>query len=564
MTHRFSILTALRALLGAAACLWLSGAMAAKSVEKKPEVKIAPVAIEQPMVYELISHLVLDIHEDWAEDFDWKRLREFYLKRQFQPLWFEDETLTEKARLWRDTMLRAGEEGLDPAEYHSAAIRYLWRARRDVSKARLELLLTDAFIRYAIEARAGYQYPRLVDNEWYVTPPTVYPLKMLEEVFQAEDFQHALDIIPPQHGGYQRLKQALIRYSQLLHEQGEWTLIPKGKYMKLGSWDYQISLIRQRLKHEGYELDALPKDEYLFDRELEKAVKHFQKNTGEKPDGIVGPKTRYSMNLSIAERIEQIVQNMERWRWLPYDMGEKYLMVNMAGYRLYVVEKNDVVLEMPVIIGKPYRATPAFSRKVEYLEFNPTWKVPPTIAKEDFLPKIRKDIGFLKTNHIKVYENWAADAPEVNPEEVDWDALQPNELNFKFEQVAGDRNSLGRVKFMFPNSFRVYLHDTPSRNLFAQNVRTFSSGCIRVSRPVTLASYLLGKKNGWTNPEVRRLIERGETQRVNLKQEVPIYLLYWTAWVDEGNLVQFRPDIYRRNNKITSIAGDVDVSDQSG
>ena len=550
--------------MGAAVFLCLPIAMAAKSSEKKPQPHIPPVNIEQPMVNELVNHLVLDTHEDWAEDFDWTRLRAFYLKRQFQPVWFEDDAPTENARLWRDTLLRAGEEGLDPSEYHSAAIRYLWRARRDVSRARLELLLTDAFIRYAIEARAGYQYPRLVDNEWYVTPPKVYPLKMLDELLLAEDFQHALDIIPPQHGGYQRLKKALIRYSQMLHEQGEWTLIPKGKYMKLGSWDYQISLIRQRLKHEGYKLDELPKDEYLFDRELEKAVKHFQRNTGEKPDGIVGPKTRYAMNLSIADRIEQIVQNMERWRWLPYDMGEKYLMVNMAGYRLYIVEKNDVVLEMPVIIGKPYRATPAFSRKVEYLEFNPTWKVPPSIAKEDFLPKIRKDIGFLKSNNIKVFESWAADAPELNPEEVDWDAMEPKSLSYKFEQIAGDHNSLGRVKFMFPNSFRVYLHDTPSRKLFSQNVRTFSSGCIRVSRPVTLASYLLGKNNGWTNPEIRRLIERGETQRVNLKNEVPIYLLYWTAWVDEGDLVQFRPDIYRRNNKITSIAGDVDVSDQSG
>lgn len=554
---------ALRAILGVTLLVWLSTAIAGKTAEKTFKPELSPVAIEQTIVYELVHHLALDTYEDWAEDFDWARLRQFYRSRQFQPLWFDGEQPSEKAKLWRDTLLRAGEEGLDPGEYHSAAIRYLWRARRDVSKARLELLLTDAFIRYAIEARAGYQYPRLVDNEWYITPPKVKPLDMLKEVMRATDFQHALDVIPPQHGGYQRLKSALIHYQTLLHEKGEWTLVPKGRFLKLGSWDYQVSLVRERLQHEGYPIEELPVDEYLYDRGLEKAVKLFQRHTGEKPDGIVGPNTRFALNQPIEERIEQIVQNMERWRWLPHDMGERYVMVNMAGYRLYVVEQNEVVMDMPVIIGKPYKATPAFTKKVQYLEFNPTWKVPPSIAKDDFLPKLQKDSNFLKANNLKVYESWKADATELNPDEIDWDSIERDDLNFKFEQVAGEENSLGRVKFMFPNSFRVYLHDTPSRNLFAQNVRTFSSGCIRVSRPVSLASYLLGKNNGWSNSDIRKLINRGETQRINLKKDVPIYLLYWTAWVDEGNLVQFRRDIYKRNNKITSIAGEVETNDRS-
>lgn len=533
------------------------------AVFAQKETKTPAVDIEQPMVSELIRHLVLDDYEDWAEDLDWKRLRKFYADRQFQPVWLVDELPSEKAEIWRDTLLRAGDEGLDPKEYHSVAIRYLWRARRDVTKIRLELLLTDAFFRYAIEARAGYQYPRLVDNEWYITPPKVHPTEMLNSVLTAQNMQHELDAIPPQHSGYQKLKKALYRYRLMLQQQGEWPQVPRGSYLKLGSWDYQVSLVRKRLKQEGYPLDPTPADEYLFDRDLEKAVKIFQHHTGEKPDGIVGPMTRYAMNLTVEKRIEQIIQNMERWRWLPHEMGKRYIVVNMAGYRLYVIENNETVLEMPVIIGKPYKATPAFANKVQYLEFNPTWNVPPSIARENFLPKIKEDSNFLKTNHIRIYENWKSDAPEVDPENIDWAEMEPEDVKFKFEQSAGEYNSLGHVKFMFPNDFRVYLHDTPSRTLFFQNVRTFSSGCIRVSRPVTLASYLMGEDNGWSKSEVRKLISRGETQRVNLKQEVPIYLLYWTSWVDDGDIVQFRRDIYRRNKNITSIAGDLLLDDQS-
>lgn len=232
-------------------------------------------------------------------------------------------------------------------------------------------------------------------------------------------------------------------------------------------------------------------------------------------------------------------------------MGEKYVMVNMAGYRLYVIENNKPKFDMPVIIGKPYKATPAFSDEIQYLEFNPTWRVPPSIAKDSFLPKLREDTNFLKTNNIRVYENWKADAKELDPDEIAWSDLEEDDLKFRFEQSAGEKNSLGRIKFMFPNSFRVYLHDTPSRNLFARHVRTFSSGCIRVSRPVTLASYLMGRNYGWSPSEVRQLIDKQTTQRINLAKKVPIYLLYWTAWVDKGHIVQFRKDIYERNNKIT-------------
>ena len=336
--------------------------------------------------------------------------------------------------------------------------------------------------------------------------------------------------------------------------------MPSGPSLRLGMTHPQVVPLRERLIREGYSVAESPADPTLFDRELERVVRIFQRNNGQVDDGIVGRLTRVSLNVSVYDRIEQIIHNMERWRWLPRDLGKRYVMVNMAGYRLFVVEKGETVMEMPVIIGKPYKATPAFANTMKYIEFNPTWKVPPSIAKEEFLPKLRQNANFLRANHIRVFENWKSDAAELNPEQIDWENMTEEEFKFKLEQDPGQHNSLGRVKFMFPNSFRVYLHDTPSRDLFARNVRTFSSGCIRISRPISLASYLLGENNGWSPREIRSLISKGETQRIDLKENVPIYLLYYTAWVGDNGFVQFRHDVYKRNRKITASI-DIDPTD---
>ncbi len=505
-----------------------------------------------PMVYELQNHLVLDVYPHWAGDLDWQRLRVFYADNDFQAVWLEDTSPTERAARWLDTLQHAANEGLNSDEYHVKAIQALWTAKRIRSKARLELLLTDAFFRYSVEVGAGYQYPRVVDNDWYLRGPKVKPIRLLKKALSAENIYLQLDDLPPPHPGYHRLKMALKLY-EFYASNGRWIKIPRGRTLRLGSWDYQVSLLRQRLLQEGYMLDELPVDEYLYDRELERIVIQYQTTHGLGADGIVGAKTRKALNVSVNERMNQIRYSMERWRWLPRKLGQRYVMVNMAGYRLYLVEEGKTTLNMPVIIGKLYRSTPAFKDRIRYLEFNPRWNIPTRIAKEDLLPRQVADENFLKSKNIGVFESWKLGAKEIDMREIDWANISLDRFPYRLQQKPGDFNSLGRVKFMFPNSFSVYLHDTPSKHLFKRSVRTFSSGCIRVSRPVSLATHLLGKENGWQASAVRKMINTYETLRIDLKKSVPIYLLYWTTWVEEDGTVHFRDDVYQRNQRIVSL-----------
>ncbi len=503
-------------------------------------------------IEQLASHLKGEASEGWARDLDWARLQRFYSQRDFRPVWFgEGLWPTAMAEFWRDTLIFAELEGLEPKEYHIEAIRYLWRARRVLSQVRLELLLTDAFFRYSIEVHAGYQAPRVLDVDWYLRGPRLDPLKTLDTITRDEaTFKEKVVALPPPHAGYLALKKALLRYLDM-QDAGEWQKIPAGPSLRLGDRDPRVALIRERLAREGYlEIQSLD-DNILFDERLEEAIRRFQNNYGHKVDGIVGRFTLYSLNISLAERIEQIKQNMERWRWMPRNLGQRYVMVNMAGYKLYVMEDNQVVLDMRVVIGKPFRSTPAFQDQLEYLVLNPVWKVPPRLAEEEILPKLQKNPEFLAKNNIRVYSSWSKSAEELNPEEIDWNELDQDSFQFRLEQSPGDQNSMGRVKFMFPNPFRVYLHDTPARHLFRKQVRTFSSGCIRVERPVTLVSELL-RSEEWTPDRVRDVIASGETMRVDLPKKLPIYLLYWTAWVEDDGFVYFRRDVYSRNENIAT------------
>ncbi|MEJ2686552.1 MAG: L,D-transpeptidase family protein, partial [Gammaproteobacteria bacterium] len=268
-------------------------------------------------------------------------------------------------------------------------------------------------------------------------------------------------------------------------------------------------------------------------------------------DGIVGPLTRAALNVPAAARVEQIRLNMERSRWLPRDLGNRYVMVNMAGFQLRVLDHGHVVLEMPVIVGKPYRSTPAFSSTLSYLVFNPGWTVPPTIALQDMLPRERRDPDYLNTEGIEVFSGWSKDARRLDPTEIDWSRYGKDHFPFRLYQPPGPTNPLGRVKFMFPNRFDVYMHDTPARELFNRSVRTFSSGCIRVAKPLELAAYLLSDaERTWTVKDVQAEIDTGQTRAMHLPQALPIYLVYWTAWADPDGVVHFRDDIYGRDRRM--------------
>jgi murein L,D-transpeptidase YcbB/YkuD len=291
-----------------------------------------------------------------------------------------------------------------------------------------------------------------------------------------------------------------------------------------------------------------PEEPELFDEALESALKAFQRRHGLDPDGAVGAETASALNISAAERQRQLRANLERWRWITQDLGEKYVLVNVADYRVTVYEAGSAVMSMPAIVGRAYRQTPDFSGRMSYITLNPPWNVPPTLAREDILPHIKKDPAYLQKKGIRIFEDWSEGAREIDPGDIDWKQVKPEGLSYKFRQDPGPQNSLGRIMFMFPNKFDVYIHDTPDRGLFTRAARNLSSGCIRVERPLDLAAYVLRDDPAWPMEKIEEAMASGETQIIPLRKNAPgVHVLYWTAWLGGDGRIQFRKDIYLRD-----------------
>ncbi|MCA9770794.1 MAG: L,D-transpeptidase family protein, partial [Myxococcales bacterium] len=267
-------------------------------------------------------------------------------------------------------------------------------------------------------------------------------------------------------------------------------------------------------------------------------------------DGVAGRETLAALNVPAAERVRGLLVNLERWRWLPQELGERHVMVNIAGFHLDLVDGGRSVLDMKVIVGRSYRRTPVFSDRIRYLVFNPQWEVPRKLALQDVLPRVREDTAYLEHKGFRVLEGWGADERVVDPATVDWASLGPDHWPYRFRQKPGPTNSLGVVKFMFPNKFDVYLHDTPAKDLFASSKRSFSSGCIRVERALDLAEALLKDDPGWTRERIDATVGAERERTVALRAPVPVHLQYWTAWADEDGSIEFREDLYRRDARV--------------
>jgi murein L,D-transpeptidase YcbB/YkuD len=291
--------------------------------------------------------------------------------------------------------------------------------------------------------------------------------------------------------------------------------------------------------------DADPRG--TFGPATEAAVRQAQRRHGLAVDGAVGAETRAALSEPVEYRIRQLVVNLERWRWLPAELGTRHILVNIANYELDVVESGREVLSMRVAVGRPYRKTPVFSDRMTHLILSPYWHVPPSLAVQDKLPEIqRQGLDWFARNNMKVFQGWGSDAVEVDPATVDWGRLSATNFPYRLRQEPGPNNALGRVKFMFPNRFNVYLHDTPGREIFGRTERAFSSGCIRIEKPMELALYLIQDQD-WTPERIQRAVDARVEQTVVLRAPLPVHILYWTAWADADGTVQFRRDLYDRD-----------------
>ena len=450
-------------------------------------------------------------------------------------------------------------EGLVPADYHLGALEALQqrlKAERGTAPPELtadfDLLLTDALVRLGYHLAFGKVDPEALDPDWNMQRQIEYldAVRQLDESIHDGRIDALLASLRPAAPAYARLVAALREYRGIA-AQGGWQSVPAGPSLKPGMSDPRIVALRRRLTASG-DLSGDNADSPYFDAPVEAAVRRFQRRHGLTVDGVAGKATLAAMNVPVERRIDQIRANLERARWVLHDLPAEYVLVDIAGFKVRFYRDGRVIWETRAVVGRPMRMTPVFKSRITYLEVNPTWTVPPTILVEDVLPAIRRDPQYLKENNMRVIDRRGN---PVDPTGIDWSRYRDSGFPYLIRQDPGPENALGRIKFMFPNKHAVYLHDTPSRELFKRTERTFSSGCIRIEDPYGLAELLLDADPQWDRERVIAAVDSLKTRIITLRKPVVVILLYWTVDVDDEGTVLFKQDIYDRDPPIIKALG---------
>lgn len=494
----------------------------------------------------------------------WQHVRRLYGANADGPLWMSDAGLSTRARALVDAVSHADEDGLSVAAYPLAALdsavaRGAAAARAPAaSAADADILLTSTFVAYAEDMLRGQVDPRTVQPAWHIRTADVDIDSALARVMRAGDFGAALAALRPDLAGYDRLRQALGRYREIAAE-GDWPRIPDGPTLRPGDTSAAVPVLRRRLAAEGYSSGDAVGDSSVYDAALAGAVADFQARHGLAADSALGPATRRSLGVSAAHRAMQIVANLERYRWLPHDLGGRYLLINIPAFYLGAFETGKPVLQMRVVVGRDYggRATPIFSDSMSYAIFDPYWNVPASIARREILPQAYRDPSYLTRNGYEVVQGWGP-VRVIPLSQLSRSDLAPVNFRYRIRQKPGPRNALGRVKFIFPNDYNVYLHDTPESQLFGERVRAFSHGCIRVEKPAQLAAFVLGPQ-GWTTQQADSAMNAGRWRRVDLERKLPVYIAYFTAFA-RGSELAFRPDLYGQDDRLIRALGDIRVA----
>ncbi len=484
-------------------------------------------------------------------------LPQFYEARDFAPAWVAEGRPTMAMDDLLAAIRDAWKSGLNPAFYRLSRVQSLVE---DLKNGRgpkdpegfvdLDMILTDSFLLLASHLESGVVDPETIKADWFIKTRKPDLPVVLRDALEAGKIGEALRLLHPQHPWYTSLEDALPAFVEI-QRKGGWGEVPAGPPLTKAATGPRVEALLRRLLASG-DMPMVasitgPPAPAVFDDSLVGGVKRFQARHGLEPDGSVGPATIGTLNIPVDRRIEQIKANLERWRWLPSDFGERYVLVNIASFTLDVIENGRSVLSMPVIVGRDYRETPVFGADMTYLVLNPNWTVPPKLAVEDILQRVLKDPEYLATKKIRVFSDWTENAVEVDPTTIDWTALSATRFPYMLRQDPSPANSLGRIAFMLPNTYSVYLHDTPERWLFERAERSFSSGCIRLADPIALAVYLLAGEKGWSRQEIIDTIGKGVRQIVRLSRPIPVFLVYLTAWVDDGGIVHLQRDVYGRD-----------------
>ena len=475
-----------------------------------------------------------------------QQLFTIYLETSGNPLWVDQEGPSEKGWAIIRHLKDSNRHGISPARYSVPTIMSLLPSQRPDSLARLDILLSSGLIDYHRDLSTGILPPAAQPDRNGDASLEEDPLIIVLDAMEDEDLETTLEKLAPSHHYYTGLQRALETYRSIAAS-GGWLEIPEGPALRPGETDPRIKAVKLRLLKTDWQesVEQTGIDGY-YSASLKAAVMHFQKRHNLQPDGVIGQDTLAAMNVPVGERLEAIRLNLFRWHGLRHDLGEKYILVNIPAYTLQAVDEDKVILDMPVVVGNLENKTPTFSDMVTYIVFNPYWTITPNIARTEELPALRKNPYHLVDRHIRLFSSWYGDAIELDSTTIDWHTVTPNQMAaFRLRQDPGPWNSLGKLKFVFPNHHSVYLHDTSAQGLFSLNTRSLSHGCVRVSDPPGLAHFFLEKQaKMYSMEDILAMYRLNERIVITLANPVPVHLSYQTAWVDKDGSIHFTSDIY--------------------
>lgn len=483
---------------------------------------------------------------DFVKDVRWKTIQELYADRDNKPIWLKGDSPAGEARDLVGAVASAEQEGFRLSEYdlgglQSALTRiYEEDGRTPEALASLDLRLTTLYLQYGHDMLAGRLDPTVVNRGWYVTTRRQSADSMLRAALDDDDFSQMMESLRPRQEQYRELREALTRY-RATADAGGWPEVGEGA-LKPGASGERIVHLRQRLAATGDLDSSRVNGPDTLDDDLQAAVNRFQGRHGLEESRGVDRATLAELNVPVEKRIRQIELNLDRLRWVPNDFGPRYVLVNIPEYQLHAYDGGKEKLTMKVVVGKDYEnATPVFADTMSEVVFHPDWNIPRDIATQEIIPRMRESSDFLETRGYEVVD---PDHPDrvISPKDVDWDA-DTADFRYRIRQPGGDGNALGKVKFLFPNRFAIYMHDTPTQSTFKRLNRAASHGCVRLEDPVAFAKYVLGPQGGWDEDRIREAMNDTVTKVVKLEHGLPVYLLYLTAYTKDGK-VHFRPDVY--------------------
>ncbi len=488
-------------------------------------------------------------------------LRPLYAQTNYQPIWVDSRGLTKRATQALEVISRADSQGLNPELYAVNLIRSVAAMPQSDTETSLrvrlslEVLMSHAVMEYASDMHGGVSKP-----QWDTGKPAISAeekMALLNQAAATNDTAGYLNALAPTSKEYAALKGVFDRY-QTIASNGGWPHFSSGKPIKPGMSDPRVATLRQILVANGDLQTSAPSAQPdLYDAQTQEAMKRFQERHGIEADGVIGTSTQQALAVPVSERLAQIAMTMERMRWMPQDMGTRYVLVNIPSYTLTAISGNDR-LNMNVIVGKPTSKTPMFSKNITDVVLNPSWGVPAKIAVNEMLPKVRKNPGYLARAGYTVT---AANGEVVNPHDIDWSSVGHGNFGYSFRQKPGDGNALGKVKFNIPDSDNIYLHDTANRGLFAQADRSLSHGCVRLGDPKALTEFVL-KHEGWDEAKIDASYESSASRNVSITP-LPVHLVYWTSWVDTQGRAHFGRDIYNMDKKLLVAMGGVNKAEES-